>query len=216
MPTGVALGNARGQLFAAAERILVREGPGGLTSRAVTTEAGCAKGVLHRYFPDFDAFLAELVVDRVHRLPDRGADLMDRVGTATIAANVARSLVEIFDPVAVAVVALVTARDELRVRLRDARSASGIPLMAEATDLIAAYLSAERELGRLDAGADVRVLAPMILGGAHLLFADREGPAPTREAIQTMSEAVIGTGAGEDRADLTPSGRRRRSRSVSR
>ena len=46
----------------AAERILLRDGPQALTSRAVTTEAGCAKGVLHRHFADFDDFLAELVL----------------------------------------------------------------------------------------------------------------------------------------------------------
>ncbi len=60
MPTGVALRDAREQMFAAAERILLRDGPQALTSRAVTAEAGVAKGVLHRHFADFDAFLAEL------------------------------------------------------------------------------------------------------------------------------------------------------------
>ncbi|HZE30218.1 MAG TPA: TetR family transcriptional regulator, partial [Actinoallomurus sp.] len=68
MPTGVAIRDVREQLFAAAERILVRDGPNALTSRAVTTEAGCAKGVLHRHFADFDAFLAELVLDRIRRV----------------------------------------------------------------------------------------------------------------------------------------------------
>ena len=62
MPTGVALRDAREQLFDAAERILLRDGPNALTSRAVTTEAGCAKGVLHRHFTDFDAFLTDLVL----------------------------------------------------------------------------------------------------------------------------------------------------------
>src|SRR5690348_543872 len=38
MPTGVAIRDPRGQLFDAAERVLLRDGPGGLTSRAVTME----------------------------------------------------------------------------------------------------------------------------------------------------------------------------------
>ena len=65
MPTGVAIRDARAQLFDAAERIMLRGGPNALTSRAVTTEAGVAKGVLHRHFADFDTFLAELVEDRI-------------------------------------------------------------------------------------------------------------------------------------------------------
>lgn len=44
MPTGVAIRDVREQLFAAAERVLLRDGPSALTSRAVTSEAGCAKG----------------------------------------------------------------------------------------------------------------------------------------------------------------------------
>jgi AcrR family transcriptional regulator len=60
VPTGVHLRDARQQLFDAAERVLLRDGPNALTSRAVTDEAGCAKGVLHRHFTDFDAFLTDL------------------------------------------------------------------------------------------------------------------------------------------------------------
>ena len=75
MPTGVALHDPREQLFAAAERILLRDGPQALTSRAVTTEAGCAKGVLHRHFADFDDFLAALVRDRIAQLgPQAGCE----------------------------------------------------------------------------------------------------------------------------------------------
>jgi AcrR family transcriptional regulator len=54
VPTGVALRDVREQLFGAAERVLLRDGPSALTSRAVTDEAGVAKGVLHRHFADFD------------------------------------------------------------------------------------------------------------------------------------------------------------------
>jgi AcrR family transcriptional regulator len=60
------LRDARQQLFDAAERVLLRDGPNGLNSRTVTDEAGCAKDVLHQHFTDFDVFLTDLV-------PDRGA-----------------------------------------------------------------------------------------------------------------------------------------------
>ena len=68
MPTGVHLLNARELLFDAAERVLRRDAVSGLTSRAVTSEAAVAKGVMHRHFVDFDAFLAELVLDRAAQL----------------------------------------------------------------------------------------------------------------------------------------------------
>ena len=88
MPTGVALQDPREQLFTAAERILLRDAPQALTSRAVTTEAGCAKGVLHRHFADFDDFLAELVRDRVTRLEGPAVPpCSTQAGTGTVLDN---------------------------------------------------------------------------------------------------------------------------------
>src|SRR3954469_13909833 len=92
VPTGVAIRDAREQLFDAAERVLLRAGPNALTSRAVTAEAGCAKGVLHRHFADFDAFLAEFVLDRIARLDERTAGLRDAAGTGTVADNLTGAL----------------------------------------------------------------------------------------------------------------------------
>ncbi|WP_169948496.1 TetR/AcrR family transcriptional regulator [Microbispora sp. H11081] len=191
MPTGVALHNAREQLFAAAERVLLRDGPNGLTSRAVTTEAGCAKGVLHRHFADFDAFLAELVLNGITRVDAQAATLRRSAGTGTVAGNLTGVLTELFGSVAVAVVGLIISRDGLRARLREARPGPGLPLLTEAADMLAAYLTAERDLGRVAADADVGTLAPTLLGASHLLFADRDGGPPQAEAVHRMVTTVI-------------------------
>ena len=190
MPTGVAIRDAREQLFGAAERVLLRDGPNALTSRAVTTEAGCAKGVLHRHFADFDAFLTELVLDRIARIGGQAAALRESAGTGTVAGNLTAALTDLFGSVAVAIVALITFRDDLRARLRQARPA-GVPLLTEATAMIASYLTAERELGRIAADADVGTLAPMLIGAGHLLFADREGGPPGTGAVRKVVTAVI-------------------------
>ena len=99
MPTGVAIRDVRQQLFAAAERVLLRDGPSGLTSRAVTTEAGCAKGVLHRHFADFDAFLAELVLDRIEQVGRQSAALLASAGTGTVTGNLTGALTDQFGSV---------------------------------------------------------------------------------------------------------------------
>ncbi|QBS46302.1 TetR/AcrR family transcriptional regulator [Nocardia sp. CS682] len=190
MPTGVAMRDVRDQLFDAAERILLRDGPSALTSRAVTTEASCAKGVLHRHFTDFDAFLAELVLDRIARIDQQAAALREAAGTGTVVGNLGGALTQLFGTVAVSIVSLVTFRDELRTRLRQSRP-TGVPLLAEATAMIADYLDAEREQGRVVAGADVEVLAPTLIGAGHLLFADRKGAPPTAEAVSKVVTTVV-------------------------
>ena len=211
MPTGIAIRDPREQLFDAAERILLRDGPNALTSRAVTTEAGFAKGVLHRHFADFDAFLAELVVDRIAGVEHQAAALRASAGTSTVAGNLTGALTELFGSVAVAIVALIISRDNLRARLRRATldgrarlsqaapdgrapvrpARPGVPLLTEATAMIASYLAIERDLGRIAADADVDTLAPMLIGTGHLLFAARDGAPPEPAAVAKVVAAAI-------------------------
>ena len=190
MPTGVALQDPRQQLFAAAERILLRDGPQALTSRAVTTEAGCAKGVLHRHFADFDDFLADLVRDRITRLDAQSAALLGAAGTGTVIGNLAGTLTDLFGSVALHIVALITFRDDLRARLR-ASTPTGVPLLSEAAAMLTAYLAAERDRGRLAGDADVETLAPTLLGAAHLLFAGRDTGPPAPATVERTVAAVL-------------------------
>ncbi|MQY27957.1 TetR/AcrR family transcriptional regulator [Nocardia aurantia] len=191
MPTGVAIRDVRRQLFDAAERVLLREGPSGLTSRAVTAEAGFAKGVLHRHFEDFDAFLADFVLDRAERMDTQAAALRDAAGTGTVVGNLTDALTALFESVAVAVVALVTFRDELRSRLRQSWPA-GVPILTEGAIMIGDYLTAEVELGRIAPAAEVDALAPMLIGTGHLLFADRTGRRPDPDAVRRAVANVVG------------------------
>jgi len=190
VPTGVAIRDVREQLFDAAERVLLRDGPNALTTRAVTTEAGCANGVLHRHFDDFDAFLAEFVLDRIHRMAPQAAALRESAGTGTVADNLTDALTALFSSVAVAIIPLITFRDGLRARLRQARPA-GVPVLTEAATMIASYLAAERDLGRIAADADVDTLAPTLIGAGHLLFADRNGTPPEAGAVRKMVTTVL-------------------------
>ncbi|MET9811186.1 TetR/AcrR family transcriptional regulator [Streptomyces halstedii] len=190
MPSGVHIHNVRGQLFQAAERVLLRDGPDALTSRAVTEEASCAKGVLHRHFTDFDAFLAELVLDRVRGIEDRTTTLRAAAGTGSVVDNLVDVLRDLFGPVTVAIVALITFRDGLRARLREA-GLTGIPLAVQGAAMIAAYLTAERESGRLADDADIDTLAPTLVGAGHLLFADRTSGPPQPAAVRKMVTTVV-------------------------
>ncbi|WP_406835967.1 TetR/AcrR family transcriptional regulator [Streptomyces sp. AHU1] len=190
MPTGVALRDAREQLFAAAERVLLRDGPNALTSRAVTAEAGCAKGVLHRHFADFDDFLAELVRDRITRLDVQAAALRESAGTGTVVGNLTAALGDVFGSLALGILGLVVARDALRARLRTTTPV-GLPLLTEATAVIGSYLRSERDVGRITPEADVEALALALIGTGHLLFAGREGAPPDPEGVRRTVASVV-------------------------
>ncbi len=190
MPTGVALRDARAQLLAAGERVLLRDGPAGLTSRTVTDEAGVAKGVLHRHFADFDDFLAVLVQERIAAVDAMSVELSDRAGTGTVTGNLSMALIRLFDPLGLALVRLVLSRDELRTRLRQ-ETPRGIPTLTEAVNGLTDYLAVERRLGRILPDAAPITLAQAVIGAAHLLFAGELGGLPDESAVHDVVEAII-------------------------
>jgi AcrR family transcriptional regulator len=193
VPTGVAIRDAREQLFAAAERVLLRDGPQALTSRAVTAEAGVAKGVLHRHFADFDAFLVDLVRDRIAAIEIQSAALHESAGTGTVEGNLTGALLDVFGSVAVAMVGLLIFRDDLRGALRRA-GLRGVPVAAEAARMIRSYLERERELGRIAPDADIPALGLSLIGSAHLMFADRPD-VPDAAAVENLVITIM-AGAG--------------------
>lgn len=194
MPTGVAIRDPRGQLFDAAERVLLRDGPAALTSRAVTDEAGVAKGVLHRHFADFGEFLAGLALDRIASVNAQADALRAAAGTGTVAGNLAAALPDLFTPSLLALSRLIFARDELRARLR-AATGSRIPLLQECVALAAGYLEAERALGRVAPAADIATIAPMLVSAVQLLFTDTDGPPPDQAAVtRTVAAALAAAG----------------------
>ncbi|MEU6124968.1 TetR/AcrR family transcriptional regulator [Streptomyces sp. NPDC047123] len=168
-PRGVAIPDLRERLFDAAERIVAREGAAALTSRAVTGEAGCAKGVLHTHFGGVDAFVAALVLDRFARGAAQAQGLPDRAGQDTVAANVTRVALGLLDSLDPRVVGLAMSSDATARQIR-AALADGAPGFTAIQDALAAYLDAERRLGRLPEGTDTDTTALALVGTVHHLL----------------------------------------------
>ena len=189
MPTGRPIANPHDALFAATRRVLVRGGPSAVTSRAITTEAGVAKGVLHRHFSDLDAFLAAFVVERVEALDADAQTLRAATGEHTVADNLSCALASCIDLETTRTVALVTARRDLLARL-SALTPPGLPLLAQTTRMLASYLTAERALGRIPAAADVDALARALVSTVYVTAAGRDDALPERECRNVVIAAL--------------------------
>ncbi|MFE9826518.1 TetR/AcrR family transcriptional regulator [Streptomyces sp. NPDC005791] len=191
-PRGVAVPDVRELLFTAAERVVAHDGPGALTSRAVTTEAGCAKGMLHAHFAGgLDEFVAELVLDRFARTAELATGLPDRVGQDTVTENlsvVARALLTSAGP---AMAGLALTRPGAATRFREALTA-GAPGFTTIETAIASYLEAEQHLGRVAATTDARACALALVATAHhLLMASWPGaPEPASQMDRVIAALV--------------------------
>jgi AcrR family transcriptional regulator len=195
-PRGVAVPDAREQLFAAAEQVLARDGPQGLTSRAITEEAGVAKGLLYAHFPDLDAFLAELVLDRTGRAAKAAQELVVQAGESAVTDNLVGAVTAWLDTNShtFTVGALVLFRPGVMAEVHR-RSGGLAPSALEDVERgFAAYLAAEQRLGRIAPGTDTRTLALALVGAVHHLFLTRPPDGP--DLAGTVAEVVTTVLAG--------------------
>jgi AcrR family transcriptional regulator len=155
-------------LFAATDRLLARDGPGGLSTRAITSEAGVANGMLHRHFRDLDAFLGEFAADRLQAIADSAAALPARAGHGTVTGNLTDALLVLFSSNALALMNLATARPQLAAAIEHATTA-GRGGLGDVERHFAAYLDAEMKLGRIAPDTDTQTHAFALLGSVHHL-----------------------------------------------
>lgn len=191
-PRGIAIPEVREKLFEAAERVLTREGPGGLTGRSVTREAACATGLLYSHFGDFDEFLVQFVLDRA-RLAEEGVSrLLSRAGEGTLTSNL-EDAATAFGSNLPAIAQLVTSRSSLMARLREEASAGWLALRS-VERAFAAYLEEERKRGRIAPSADTEALALALVGAFHHLFSSGRP-----DAVGRVSAALAAALAPSDR-----------------
>lgn len=186
MPRGVAIPELRERLFRATERLLVRDGPSGLSSRAITTEAGCAKGVLHNHFTDLDGFLAEFVLTHFHRVLHDVAELQAKVGQATVEDNLAESAAVLLGSSVLAVHSILFFRPSLVARLHGTHGQHS-PNLDDLERIFTAYLDAEKELGRVVANIDTQAVALTLTAVVHhILMTHRRNTITAREALDAV------------------------------
>ncbi|GAA1581080.1 TetR family transcriptional regulator [Kribbella karoonensis] len=189
-PTGVSLNDPREALFAAAERVLVRDGGVALTSRAVTEEGGVAKGVLHKYFSDFDTFLAELIISRTAYVATIADELARTAGRNEVEENLAAAMSRLFETPAIQYIKIAIARDEVRKHLV-ALGQERLPILLQAVAAVSSYIGAEQRAGRIRRDANPAAVAPMLVGALHLLATDEPTAATDYARVRELVVEAI-------------------------
>jgi len=158
--------------------------------------------VLHRHFRDLDEFLASFVAGRLQAIADGAADLPGRAGHGTVTGNLTEAAVAVFGASAQALMSLVATRPELSPALQHAAGPAGG--LGNIERHFAAYLDAEKKLGRIGPGADTGTLAFTLLGAVHhLVITRRGGPPDLRRQVRPIVAALV---AGMDADAARPPG----------
>ena len=175
-PRGISIPGLKEQLFHAAERVLVRDGPGGLTGRAITREAGVATGLLYNHFADLDGFLAELVLDRGRQAAAGVTQLRSRAGDGSVIANLTEAALSFGARVPI-YASLVRSRPALASRVR-AAAPGAASVLNEIEAAFAAYLDTEKHLGRIAVDTDTETMALALIATVHHLVATDRAAGP--------------------------------------
>jgi AcrR family transcriptional regulator len=169
-----------------------RHGPDGLTSRAITDEAGVAKGLLFNHFSDLDQFLAELVLDRSQSVGALAAELPPRAGSGAVRANLVDTAATLLRSHALAVAGLIHARPTLMSRLHQLSAGRPYGVLSDVEKSFASYLAAERTLGRIAVATDSDTVAFLLVATIHHIFmTNMAGSSGLRRHLQKIVSALV-------------------------
>ena len=175
--------DTRERLLDAAAAVIRRDGLARATTRLIAREAGCSEALLYKYFPDKQEMFLRVLTERAPRISGP-AELLgrDRVrgNLELLVAQLYAFYRESFPMAA----SIFSDSALLAAHRAGMHAQGGGPHGPHA--LVAAYLVAEQEAGRIGVGVDVDALARLLVGGA-------------------LHEAFLAAYAGEDReagADL--------------
>jgi AcrR family transcriptional regulator len=196
MPTDVSRGSTRDRILDAAADVMTRLGLARTTTKEIARAAGCSEALLYKHFRDKEEIFLGVLKERLPNLTATLAALPARAGTATVEDQ----LVEVV---------------ELAVRFYQGGLAIGSSMLGDpvlvrrhrewllergtgphkANEMLAGYLRAEQEAGRVAAGADPDAAAALLLGACYqrAFLVRLVGEEPPRPPAADFARSVVNT-----------------------
>jgi AcrR family transcriptional regulator len=187
----------RSKLIEATLAVVAESGYARASTRAIAARAGVAEGTIYRHFPDKTALFFAAALEPDAAVLEWVAGLPARAGTATVEDNLREalsrlaSLQERVIPLELAIQA-----DPQLGAMRRSAIAAGEALPGGPPDAIAAYLAAERDLGRVRADvepADAALVLLATLFGLALTASTRGemlGPDRIAPAVRLLARGL--------------------------
>lgn len=180
----------RASLIEHARRLIARDGASALTMRALAGEAGCAVGLPYKIFNDRREIVMEIVHAELGRLRIVCEELITRAGNDTVGGNLIWFAGAFLDSPAVPLARELIA-DEAFVRSIAAGAHDAGISPAAFPRVLARYLAAEKQAGRIAQHVDEDAFGFLIAGALHnLLVAGEAWPRPDRPDLERFLTAT--------------------------
>jgi AcrR family transcriptional regulator len=187
----------RARLLAATAEVVREYGYARASTRLIAARAGVAEGTIYRHFPHKSELFMAAVMAGEAPVADWIADLPERAGTSTVEANLIdclRRLATLRDRI-LPIEAAIAADPELASMRQRVIAGAPSPWPGGPPEAIAAYLTAERDLGRVRDDIDARAAAMLLLAalyGPAMTAASSGEPFDERPLIAAVHVIVVG------------------------
>jgi AcrR family transcriptional regulator len=186
--------DTRERILDAANQVMETLGLARATTKQIATAAGYSEATLYKHFGDKTELLLAVLAERLPPLVALLARLPDQAGQGAVAERleeVANQAIRFYQR-QIPMLASLFAEPALLARHRQELAAAGAGPQ-RANQALAAYLAAERELGRIDASVDPEAGAAMLLGACFqraFLSAFNGQPIPAAERARLAASLV--------------------------
>jgi AcrR family transcriptional regulator len=191
----------RARLIEATLAVVAEVGYARASTRAIAERAGVAEGTIYRHFPDKTTLFFAAALEPSAEMLEWVAALPGRAGTRTVQENLTEAVGRLAElrgrvlPLEMAIQA-----DPELAALRRSALAIGAPLPGGPPEAIAAYLSAERDLGRVRPDVDPAEAAIVVLAVLFGLAITASAPGTRLEADRIRSAVrMLTRGVAETR-----------------
>lgn len=154
----------RTEIVAAAERLVRERGASAVTTRAIAQSVPCSEGAIYVHFEDRVDLLLAVLEESLPEMLVPLRELNEKVGLETPEQNltIAAEGLRRFQEKVVVMLCSLAGEPELRERFQQSLQAHGRgPQRGVAT--LAAYIEAEKALGRIAAGVDAGTAGQMLM-----------------------------------------------------
>lgn len=152
---------ARDRILDAAADIMRERGVSHATTKEIAKAAGYSEATMYKHFSGKEELLVQVLRERMPNL----SGLRPVAGTATVEANlasIARSAIAFYQKALPLLGGLLAEHTRLRTHREQMSKLGAGP--GQAIDVIAEYLRAEQDSGRVPSGADVQTVATLLDG----------------------------------------------------